>query len=181
MHRSCVLSAALLLSACSVSTAVNRNLSAIAPAKGLVVFSTGAAETSTSASTGLRLAKATTGALSPSSGTDIVIDYSLASYEFPEEHGRVRMLELDPGEYCLRPASMNPYLTLKNAPDIAFRVEAGKVSYLGSVYLGRGRSFEIRDRRARDLKSFFDGNPGLKAEKVETVQATLVRECRPRG
>jgi hypothetical protein len=144
------------------------------------VFSTGADETSTSASTGLRLSKATAG-FSPSNPTDAVIDYSLASYEFPEEHGRVRMLELDGGEYCLRPEAMNPYLAWKNPPEIAFRVEPGKISYIGSLYLARGRTFEIRDRRPRDLKSFFAANPGLQAQPVQTVSATLVRECRPRG
>jgi hypothetical protein len=77
-------------------------LSAVPEAKGIVVFSTGAEETSTMAATGLRLLNPAI-SVSRSSDTDIVIDGSMNSSEFSDEHGNVRMLVLDEGEYRFRP------------------------------------------------------------------------------
>lgn len=170
--------ATMLLAGCAVvRSSIDQNLAAVPDGKGIVVFSTGAEETSTSAAIGLRLVTRGTSA-GPSSDTDIVVDGSMHSSELPDEHGQVRMMVLDDGDYCFRPTLLNPYLRLKAPlPDIGFRVKKGSVSYIGSVFMARGRVFQVRDRRQRDMALFQARNPSLDGKRVVAAQAAVVKEC----
>ena len=179
MRRAHAVAAMALLAACAINTAVERDLSTVPPAKGIVVFSTGSDDTSTLFATALRLGNATTSAPAETSSTDIVIDGSMVSSDFPDENGNVRMLDLEPGAYCFRAVPTNPYTHVTHAPDFAFRVEEGKISYVGNLYLTRARRFEVRDRKDRDLKVLFAANPGLEGREVTTAPATVVKNCGP--
>ncbi len=171
--------ATALLAGCAIHTAVERDLSAVPPAKGIVVFSTGSDDTSTVFATALRLGNATSSAPLETASTDIVIDGSMVSSDFPDENGNVRMLDLAPGAYCFRAMPSDPYTHVTRAPDFAFRVEEGKISYVGNFYLTRAHGFEVRDRKERDLEVFFAANPGLQGYAVTTALVTVVKNCGP--
>lgn len=185
IRRAAIPATLLLLTACPMRTGIDRNLTAVPPAKGIVLFSTGADDTSLTAAIGLNVVTSRSAALSATSprlagATDIVVNGSMSKSDFPYEHGNIRMLELDPGDYCFQPVSQNAALILKNAPYIAFRVKEGSVSYVGSVHKTAQRTFEVRDRQQRDLALFLEKNPSLKSQPIVSDLAVLSGSCAKR-
>jgi hypothetical protein len=168
----------LVLCGCAtpIPSSVDRGLSEVPAGQGLVVFSTGAEKTSIVWGTNLDLRAA--GSRSRYEGGVVVpFDFWRESSDFQDEHGNVRMLALPPGDYCLYPfvrtKMFGNYESLP--PEFAFRVRAGVVSYLGSIFLANG-SLSVRDRSDRDLAVVRARNPGLNA----VVEPQLVRgapEC----
>jgi hypothetical protein len=144
--------------------------------QGLVVYSTGAEGTSIFSPTGLDLRAA--GSRAGWGGLAINFDFWRESSDFQDEHGNVRMLALKPGDYCLHPfvrtKVFGNYRSLP--PEFAFRVRAGKVSYLGSIFLASG-SLSVRDRRNRDLALVRAKNPGLNDIAVEQQLVRGDPEC----
>ncbi len=167
----------VVLSACRMSSSVDRQLSEVPAGQGLVVFSTGSRETSIMSSTALDLRAAGSG--SPyRGGLAINIDFSRDPSDFQEEHGEVRMVALEPGDYCLYPFARGAvlYQYESRRPEFAFRVREGTVSYLGSIFLADG-SLSVRDRRDRDLALVRARNPGLKDVAVEQQVVRGAPEC----
>jgi hypothetical protein len=149
-----------------IPSSVDRSLSEVPAGQGLVLFSTGAEKTSVFSQTGLDLRAA--GARSEWGRVAITFDFWREPSDFQGEHGNVRMLALEPGSYCLHPfvrtKVFGNYRSLP--PEFAFRVRAGTVSYLGSIFLANG-SVSVRDRRDRDLALVRAKNPGLNDIAIE--------------
>ncbi len=169
------------LCACRVSASVDRQLSEVPAGQGLAVFSTGSQETSFLSPTALDLRAAGSG--SPyRGGLAINLDFSRDPADFQDEHGQVRMVALEPGDYCLYPvvrgAVFHEYKS--EPPEFAFRVRAGTVSYLGSIFLAGG-SLSVRDRRDRDLALVRAQNPGLRDVDVQQQLVRGAPECSAAG
>ncbi len=166
----------LLLSGCVMNSSVARGLAEVPAGQGLVVFSTGSRETTMSTATGLEV-RAADSRLPYKGGLGINIDFSMEGSDFQDEHGRVRMVALEPGDYCLYPALRNPYFKFTGKPpQFAFHVRAGTVSYIGSIFLANS-SLSVRDRRERDLNQVRAQNPGLKDLAVEQQLVRGNPEC----
>lgn len=169
--------AALSLAACaSHDPNVNRNLAAIPAAQGIAVFSTGASKPSSWAPIKMVLRRPNQ-PLAPTDGehTGIVLDNSFEKSDFADEHGHARMLVLDEGDYCLAPASLNPYL-VAHGGTVAFHVRKGEITYIGNVFLD-GDALRLRDRPERDVAAFRKGNAALAAQPVVTALAQVKKSC----
>jgi hypothetical protein len=160
-----------------IPSSVSRGLSEVPAGQGLVVFSTGAEKTSIVWGTGLDLRAA--GSRSRyEGGAAVQFDFWREPSDFQDEHGNVRMLALEPGDYCLYPFVTTKVLGVYESlpPEFAFRVRAGMVSYLGSIFLANG-SLSVRDRRDRDLALVRAKNPGLNDIAVEQQLVRGGPEC----
>jgi hypothetical protein len=167
----------LVLCGCTMSSSVDRRLSEVPAGQGLVVFSTGSETTSIGSGTALDLRAV--GSRSPyRGGLAINIDFSREPSDFQDEHGNVRMVALEPGSYCLYPFVRDAFFHQYKSkpPEFAFRVSAGMVSYLGSIFLANG-SLSVRDRRDRDLALVRAQNPGLNDVAVEQQLVRGDPEC----
>lgn len=166
-----------VLCGCTISSSVDRRLSDVPAGQGLVVFSSGSEKTSIRSGTALDLRAA--GSRSRyKGGLAINIDFSGEPSDFQDEHGNVRMVALEPGNYCLYPFGRDAffYQYRSGPPEFAFRVRSGMVSYLGSIFLANG-SLSVRDRRDRDLALVRAQNPGLKDIAVEQQLVRGEPEC----
>lgn len=167
----------VVLCGCAISSSVDRHLSEVPAGQGLVVFSTGSGKTSIGSGTALDLRAA--GSRSPyKGGLAINIDFARESSDFQDEHGNVRMVALEPGDYCLYPFVRDPFFYGYGSkpPEFAFRVRAGVMSYLGSIFLADG-SLSVRDRRDRDLALVRAKNPGLNDVAVEQQLVRRGPDC----
>lgn len=166
-----------VLYGCTINSSVDRRLSEVPAGQGLVVFSSGSEKTSIRSGTALDLRAA--GSRSPyRGGLAINIDFAGEPSDFQDEHGNVRMVALEPGNYCLYPFGRGAFFYQYGSrpPEFAFRVRAGTVSYLGSIFLANG-SLSVRDRRDRDLSLVRARNPGLNDVAVEQQLVRGEPEC----
>lgn len=168
-----LLLAALFLCACTIAgKGVVSDVSAVAPGKGLVIFSTGAAQTSIPFSTRLMLVEGAS--MKRYDKVAISIDYPFAS-NFPDMHGHVRTLTLGPGKYYLLPVAGNPAMRTLKTPIYSFEVKPDTIEYIGDIYLD-GNTLSLRpDFRERDISYFLDRNPALKSHVIETDPIRLDR------
>ena len=178
MNARIILATLLLATGCvSVKTSLTQPLPALPPGKGVVVFSTGANESSRMNVVLLRLEKATKAGNSTSS-TDINVNNGYDRSDFKDEHGQVRFAVLDPGAYCFYPTLANPYLTFKGTiPNVAFRVKEGTATYIGSIYMD-GLVFSVRNREQRDVEKALAARAELKKLPRATALGQIVKECR---
>jgi hypothetical protein len=160
-----------------IPSSVDRSLSEAPAGQGLVVFSTGAEKTSIVSGTALDL-RAAGSRSAYKGGLAINIDSWREPSDFQDEHGNVRMVALEPGDYCLYPFVRSAffYQYKSKPPEFAFHVRAGELSYLGSIFLANG-SLSVRDRRDRDLALVRVQNPGLNDVAIEQQLVRGDPEC----
>jgi hypothetical protein len=171
----------LLAAGCtSVTTSLRQPLPELLPGKGIVVFSTGASEASYMSVIALRLETPRADGGSSTSGTDVMMNRGYDSSDFSDEHGQVRMAVLGEGPHCLYPVHTNPYVTLRGAiPNFAFRVKAGAVTYVGSIFMD-GLSLSVRNREKRDMELAVAAQPQLAPLPKATALAVRKAECKAR-
>jgi hypothetical protein len=181
MARPLLATAALVFAGCAstFSTRVDRELPEIPSGSGVAVFSTGAATPLAWGATRLNLRTPDTAFISTGDRTDALLDAAAEGSDFPDEHGRIRMLILPAGIYCLAQVGSAPD-QLVGGDQITFGVRAGEVEYVGSLYLGKAR-VEVRDRAERDLAVFRARNPALAGMPAVTTLAVLARTCARTG
>jgi hypothetical protein len=137
--------------------------------------------------------------------TDATMNRGDEASDFEEEHGKVRVVVLEEGAYCFYPFAPNSYARLEPPiPWLAFRVEAGTVTYVGSFLMtgfattvdDRARrsllegaathtgsvfmnslTLTVRDRGERDMALALAAQPGLVKLKRTTALAQLGDEC----
>jgi hypothetical protein len=163
----------ILLSGCTIAgKGVVTDVAAVPAGKGLVVFSTGAAQTSTSFATRVTLVEAAS--MKRYDKVAMSIDYPFAS-DFPDMHANVRTLTLPPGKYYLVPHAGNPAMLTTRAPIYSFEVKANMIEYLGNIYLD-GHFLALRnDFKERDIGFFVARNPALRDIPIEVDSLRIDR------
>jgi hypothetical protein len=159
-----LLISAVVLSSCTMTPKMMDNVSSIPQGRGVVIFSTGAAETSLSASTFVALVD---GATHQKFGrVSINIDYPFAS-DFPSEHANVRSFTLPAGEYYLVPNGGGLYLCVYDYPVYKFVVKNAAISYVGNIYKS-AYGLNWSDKYAsRDIDFFKAKNKNLNSDSIE--------------
>jgi len=164
---------ALLNGCATTGQNVVENLPSVPPDRGLVLFSTGAATTNLSSSTGLTLVEGVS--LKKYDKVAISIDYPFSSH-LPNEHGHVRTLALTGGDYFLLPRSGNPYFVLTKAPVYKFRVTNGQITHIGNFYLSGNSLSWSGSTYNRDVDYFLQRNPKLSGNRIDSQRAEVVSD-----
>lgn len=144
----------------TVGHGVATNLAAIPRDRALVLFSTGASDTSVAEATSLRLVEGVS--LRQYDRVAIIIDAPYTS-DFADEHGHVRTLSLPAGKYYLVPHAVNPFSAITRAPVFVFEARSGEIAYLGNVFLDGNRFIVSGRYQQRDIDFFLTKNPLLKS------------------
>lgn len=162
----------------SFKTSLKQQAADLSPGKGVVVFSTGASDTHYIGSTmGLLLVWRSASGAASSIGTDALIDNGYIRSQFEDEYGQVRMAVLDEGPYCFIPVMVSGTSRLVDPPSFAFRVKAGAVTYIGSLYLDGGRMMVRLGKRTRDMDAALAAHPELAKLPAEFEPAALFTKC----
>jgi hypothetical protein len=151
----------------------HQNITTIPPSKGLVFFSTEAAQRNAIFHTALSVIEAET---RRERGLGYFIDAPQQRSNFTTHHGHVRTLMLDAGTYFLAPrAGNNLYECLRERVQYRFTVRPGEVTYLGTFRLESGALFHSASaNRDRDMAYFLERNPAFSADSVtfQTVESS---------
>lgn len=158
----------LLFGCTTIGHDVTKGIEKIEPGRGIVLFSTGALETSIANSTQLRLVNGDS--LKWYDRVMLDIDFP-KTFHFKEVNGQVRSLELPAGEYYFTVASGNPYLDMVKAPVYKFMVKEKEISYIGEYFVSGNHIIWSTDQLKRDMSFFIANNPSL-AEVPVNVQNT---------
>lgn len=164
-----MLAVIFLLSACGSIT--NKSAVSLIPEKtfsekesGVVIFSMGATEYCISFATDLILRYLNTTNLVEGM-PPMFLDSYVNKSDFPDHHGTVNALRLNPGKYYFSTGILNPYLHTIQTPNMLFEVLPGETTYLGEVFMPTScasrNSFEIRDNFDRDMAIAVKINPSI--------------------
>ena len=106
------------------------------------------------------------------------INAGIYQSNFLDHHGFVFAFRLSPGEYQFEHYIVNLVLSLSGDPIATFRVEPGKVVYIGELFMTRSCdassiAYDVRDSLQRDLRVAIAQNPGFDGADVSTQLMTL--------
>jgi hypothetical protein len=170
--------AALLLAGCNLKTLPTTPFPAVPAGQGVVVFSTGSYDKSYVQVITLDLQTVRAPSGRRIQNTDIQLNYAFSSSDFADEHGHVRVLALDEGDYCFNPRPLNIYFKLTgDVPHLAFRVKKGTVTYIGNLFMDGYVHFTVRNMQVRDLDRAYKSHPALKSERSAESLARIVLDC----
>jgi len=163
-----VFSTLLLFGCTTIGHDVTKGIEEIKTGRGIVLFSTGALETSITNSAQLMLVNGN----SLKWYDRVILDINFPKkFHFEEVNGQVRSLELPVGEYYFTVSSGNPYLDMVEAPVYRFMVKENEISYLGEYFVSGSYITWSIDQLKRDMSFFIANNPSL-AEIPVNVQNT---------
>jgi hypothetical protein len=106
------------------------------------------------------------------------INAGIFESNFPDHHGFVFAFGLSPGEYQFEHYIINLVASLSGDPIATFKVEPGKVVYIGELFMTRscdirGVAYDVRGSLQRDLAIALAQNPGFEGVEVSTQLMTL--------
>jgi hypothetical protein len=136
--------------------------SALAKGYGIVLLSTGAPAPCEGLPARLRVLKPK-GNRNPGY---MPINHFAYESDFLDHHGFVLAFALPPGPYDFTHQVISSWLAVVERPIASFTVQAGKIVYLGQLFMTRscdpsGIEYAVRDAKPRDLAVAFEQNPWL--------------------
>ncbi|QUM76748.1 hypothetical protein HWV00_11175 [Moritella sp. 24] len=112
-----------------------------------LIISTGALETNLSFSTYLILYREDDDSVVDAY---INLDYPFKSH-FTSHHGQLYYLQLQPGKYCYKFGSGNPYFTITENVTGCTTIDEGSVTYGGEIFI-TGGYIQVNDQFNRDME-----------------------------
>lgn len=168
-----------------------RGLTTLPRETGLVIFSSGAEAVTKAGGAWVEVK----GPAVDTGGAEFLVrkagffamDRGFEDSDFAGEHGQVRMVESHPGTLCLEffmekiRSTVGGIAAMKTVfkPRAKVRVQAGTVTYAGSLFLAADATLTVRDQQERDMNRAVSLNPGLKGQPVVAAPFEITETCQP--